>query len=206
MSIADTLIAFLLAIAMIVTGYMIYLLPQRYLFDRARTPLTQWDTRIPFKPEWVWIYSGLYYPFWLSPILLLADFDDFWPLCSSYVVLLIGQMIVAHILPVKTPRDWRQYDENNSWSERFLGFVQRIDKGGNAFPSMHVAIAVLTTLHIVFLANIGEHPEFLLVWIIPVIIAISTLYTKQHLIVDVPAGAILAVAVFFLHANLAGML
>ncbi len=61
---------------------------------------------------------------------------------------------------------------------------------------MHVAVAVLTSLHIVHLVDTDVHPEIWMVWIIPIMIAISTLYTKQHLIIDLPAGLLLAISTY----------
>ena len=67
---------------------------------------------------------------------------------------------------------------------------------------MHVGIAVLTALHIVQIVDPGTYPYVYLVWIMPVVIAVSTLFTKQHLIVDVPAGAALALVTYEVHRNL----
>ena len=199
----DMFVALVLAIAMIVFGYKIYFFPQKYLLLRARTPVTVADQRIPFQPKWVWIYSGLYYPFWVSPILIVSSFSQFLTICASYVLLLIAQMFISHLYPVKTPDKWRQYDRTNSYSEQFLSIVQRFDKGGNGFPSMHVGVAVLTALHITQTVDYGSFQQVQLVWLMPIFVALSTLYTKQHLIVDIPAGALLAAAIFAAHSSFA---
>lgn len=203
MALIDIFIALALAIAMIFVGYVIYFYPQKYLLARAKTPLTTADQRIPFQPKWVWIYSGLYYPFWVSPILFVSNYAEFFAVCTSYALLLAAQMFISHLYPVKTPDKWRSYDRNNSYSELFLGFIQTLDKGGNGFPSMHVGVAVLTTLHIIQFTGYGDNPEIYLVWVMPAFVALSTLYTKQHLIIDIPAGALLAVAIYTAQANFA---
>ena len=74
-------------------------------------------------------------------------------------------------------------------SERFLASVQSLDARSNSFPSMHTSVATLTALHL--LSLIGPWALFF-----PAIIGLSCLYTKQHYVIDVPAGAALGAVVF----------
>lgn len=192
----DMTVALFIAIVFILMGYQIYFFPQKHLLARANSPVTGFDQRIPFRPGWVWIYSALFYPFWVSPILLTSSYSQFFGLCASYCALLLAHMLVAYIYPVKTPTSWRQYDPELSVSAKFLSIVQSFDRGGNSFPSMHVAVSVLTALHIFFAVDFSATPAAYAVWIFPLLIAASTLYTKQHLIIDLPAGAALAIVVY----------
>ena len=74
-------------------------------------------------------------------------------------------------------------------SERFLAFVQSFDGRTNSFPSMHTSVATLTALHLY--ASAGP-----CVFAFPALIALSCLFTKQHYVVDLPAGALLGWFVF----------
>jgi membrane-associated phospholipid phosphatase len=93
------------------------------------------------------------------------------------------------LFPVVTPEDWRERNRGRSASERFLGLVQRFDARSNSFPSMHTSVAMLTALHLY--PGLGA-------WAIvfPLLIGLSCLFTKQHYVVDVPAGAALGVLAF----------
>jgi membrane-associated phospholipid phosphatase len=62
-----------------------------------------------------------------------------------------------------------------------------VDTPGNAFPSIHVAIAVLTAL-ITWSNNRWLGVVFILT---ALGIAVATLYVKQHWALDVVAGALL---------------
>ena len=193
-----------LAALLIIGGYQIYFLPQRWPGRVPRRPLISLDNKIPFIPQWVWIYSLLYYPLILSPILTIEDFEQYAYTALNFMLLLMAQVTIAYVLPVKTPDHWRCYERKNSLSERFLGLVQSIDRGGNCFPSMHVSVATLAALHVYNNVPLGAA---LLFWTLAaslILISLSALFTKQHYLVDLPAGFALAVAIYSLHSLLYG--
>ena len=83
-----------------------------------------------------------------------------------------------------SPESWRAVNGERTWSERFLAFVQRIDARSNSFPSMHTSVATLTALYL--WPHVGPGA-----FAFPVVIGLSCLFTKQHYLVDLPAGAAL---------------
>jgi membrane-associated phospholipid phosphatase len=76
-----------------------------------------------------------------------------------------------------------------------------VDASGNACPCLHVAFAVLTGLWLEWLLKQMGAPRVLRVlnacWC--GLIAYSTLATKQHVAVDLAAGALLGLGVTALH-------
>lgn len=195
--ISDWVAALSIAALLILGGYQIYFLPQRYRLRSPISLMTSLDRRIPFRPKWVWVYSGLYYPFIISIIATLDDFRHYAFTAMSFIVLLLAQLIIAFLWPVRTPDSWRDYDSNNSASEKFLALVHSYDEGGNCFPSMHVAVATLAALHILF--NLGGTLPIIsaVVVLATVLIFVSTTFTKQHFLADLPAGFCLAVVVYW---------
>jgi len=186
-----------ISIFLIIVGYQFYFLPQRKPLKKVRvgTP-SSWDTHIPFKPCWVWIYSFLCYPFILLTIFTLDDQTHFFYTCLSFITLLFLHISIAFCAPLRTPTEWRSYAVGNSWSKRFLRFVQDIDKGGNCFPSMHVAVATLTALHITVNWHAAPLWILLTIWTMAVLIAVSAVYTKQHFVRDIIPGFLLAILTF----------
>jgi membrane-associated phospholipid phosphatase len=102
----------------------------------------------------------------------------------SFFLLLLGQMAFFVLFPVETPAHWRDLNRGRSLSEKFLLFVRKFDAPSNCFPSMHVSVAMLTALHAQALLGPG-------VFLFPLLIAASCVFTKQHYLVDLPAGAAL---------------
>jgi len=105
-------------------------------------------------------------------------------IATSFLMLLVFQMAFFVLFPVATPVEWRTVNKRRSLSERFLAFVQRFDASSNSFPSMHTSVAMLTALHLQ--PHLGTWA-----FCFPLLIALSCLFTKQHYVVDLPAGATL---------------
>jgi membrane-associated phospholipid phosphatase len=76
-------------------------------------------------------------------------------------------------------------------NESVLTAGQSFDARSNSFPSMHTSVATLTALH---LAPIFGPWVFLF----PLLIGLSCVFTKQHYLIDIPTGALLGWLVFFL--------
>jgi len=73
------------------------------------------------------------------------------------------------------------------------GFLKTVDLGGNACPSLHAAFAVFSAICIGRLLRGLGLPAFALVlnWLWCAAILYSTLATKQHVLLDLIAGAAL---------------
>jgi len=189
MSPADYLVHLVLSVFLIVGGYQFYFWCQRHPLTAPREFPLAVDSWIPYRPGWVWIYSCLYYPAILYTNWIVNSPRQFTHLVTSYLILLAFQMVFFLAFPVRTPETWRTQNTGRTWSERFLALVQRFDDRSNSFPSMHTSVAMLTALHLY--PRLG--PWALL---FPVVIGLSCLFTKQHYVLDVPAGAALGWGVF----------
>ena len=103
------------------------------------------------------------------------------------------QLGAFYFFPVKIPARWRVYDRGQSLSARFLGLVHSYDGLPNSIPSMHVSVSTLVAFHLSNNLSIdGAYSLF--IFLFPLLIAISALFTKQHYIVDLAPGAILGYA------------
>lgn len=184
MTTSDYLIHLVLSVFLIVGGYQFYFWCQRHPLTPPRQLRTRLDRWIPYRPGWVWIYSCLYYPVILYVNWLVQSPRQFTRLVISYLVLLAFQMAFFVFFPVTTPESWRRVNRQRTWSERFLALVQRLDARSNSFPSMHTSVAMLTALHLY--PSLGTAALAF-----PVLIGLSCLFTKQHYVADIPAGAAL---------------
>jgi membrane-associated phospholipid phosphatase len=180
----DHVVQLILSVFLIVGVYQFYFWCQTNpLALKPRALHLPLDDRIPYRPGWVWIYSFLYYPVILFITLTTNSSRTFLYVAISYVGLLLIQMSVFVLFPVATPSEWRTRNTGVSSSERFLAFVQRFDAPSNSFPSMHTSVAVLTALHLQPAAGAVN-------FAFPIAIALSCLYTKQHYVIGLPAGAL----------------
>jgi len=189
MSAADYLIHLTLSVFLMIGGYQFYFWCQRNPLTEPRELRLPVDDRIPFRPGWVWVYSFLYYPAIFYTNWLVESPRQFTRLAISYLLLLGLQMAFFLFFPVATPESWRAINRERTGSERFLALLQRFDARSNSFPSMHTSVAMLTAIHL--------YPSLgIWVFLFPVLIGLSCLLTKQHYVVDIPAGAALGWATF----------
>ncbi|MDB5032918.1 MAG: hypothetical protein JWQ98_159 [Chlorobi bacterium] len=187
----DYVVNLAMSIFIIVGVYQFYFWCQRNPVTEPRGLKLSIDDRIPYWPSWTWIYSFLYYPVILYINLIVDSPRHFNYIVLSYIVLLLAQMLFFVLFPVVTPDEWRSRNKKSCHSERFLAFVQKFDAPSNSFPSMHTSVAMLTAMHLYH--SLGPWA-----FAFPALIALSCLFTKQHFIADLPAGAVLGWLTFLL--------
>jgi membrane-associated phospholipid phosphatase len=150
-------------------------------------PLTELDHAIPMQ-FWAW---GPYLTLWFYTTLppsLMPDLRQliFYGL-SVGACCLLG-LTFFYFCPTVIP-----FIEHPAGAT--LALLEGVDAAGNACPSLHVAIAVFSALWLGHqLRAIGASAYWRLGnWVWCLAIAYSTLATKQHVVLDVLAGAVLGV-------------
>ena len=176
-------------------GYQLYFWVQRNRFRRRAVCLKiSLDDRIPFVPEWIWLYSFLYYLMMGVTVVSIQDLAEGVRIIFGGLVLLVTGCAIFYFFPTYVPHKFRKF-EANTLSTRYLAFVQSMDNDRNAFPSMHCALATYVGLVVMDLPIIG-------IWIGSVYIGfilISCLLVKQHVIADTVAGVALGTLIFYLN-------
>ncbi len=141
------------------------------------------DNLIPFMPIFVWPYEICYvFPF--VPLLVLSDWHRFNRAILAVVIANLTAYAVYFIFPIAFPRPV----VGNSISEAVVAFEHSFDfyPGANKLPSLHVAFAWL-----VYLACRGQLKKRWqgdLLLLTASLITISTVFVKQHILVDSVAG------------------
>jgi PAP2 superfamily len=156
-------------------------------------PLTALDHLIPFHPAAIGPYLSLWLYVGIAPGLLLR----FWPLVvygAWSAALCLTGLAVFFLAPTAVPK---QAIAVNVAEHPAFALLQGIDAAGNACPSLHVATATFAVIWIQRLLRDMGAPAALrainLGWFL--LIVHSTLAIKQHVVLDVVAGALLG-AVF----------
>jgi membrane-associated phospholipid phosphatase len=177
-------------------GY-IYLLHHPF-FPVTEMPLTRLDKLIGFQPQALILYVSLWFYVSIPPALQPTRGELFyygWAVGALCVTGLACFLLWPTAVPA-THIDW----------ENAMGFalLKGVDAAGNACPSLHVASAVFSAAWLNRqLADAGA-PRFvrMLNWAWCTGIAYSTLATKQHVAVDLYAGAALGLFAAYLSLNL----
>ncbi len=165
-------------LAVIVSGwYQLYFWIQRNSdFFKSRCIKIPLDDYIPFWPNWIWIYSFLYYIGIGFVVVSISSLEQWVQFIFWGILLLVIQTVFFFFLPCHTPPEWRKF-EPDTLSKRFMYFVQWYDTNKNCFPSMHCSLAMYISMLI-----------FPIFWWISFVfcglIVLSCLFTKQHQILD----------------------
>lgn len=170
-----------------------------YGYCNARTaalPLEScWDVRVfaidrswPLWPWTVWLYASY-------PPLLLSSYSSPWR-SRDRVLFLVGLLLINLIsdlffvaFPSALPRPSALTDA--SISARFLNWIWSVDAARSCCPSLHVSVSLFTALAVP--RSLPRLRALVIVWSLA--IAGSTLTTAQHSLIDLIAGAGLALLV-----------
>lgn len=174
--------------------YFSYTLTGSYpIFAPWHPPQTPLDDWIPFLPGTIWIY--------LTHIVVL--FSGWWwmvrgPSCTRAFVAMALTAVISTLyfffFPTELPRRVLSEVDAGAATQAAWAFLMSADNPTNSFPSMHVAEAMITA---VALTRADARLRWLaVVW--AAAIALSTLTTEQHVVVDVLGGLALATAALWL--------
>jgi membrane-associated phospholipid phosphatase len=148
----------------------------------GRVLMTKFDHAIPFLPVFVIPYI-LYLPFLFGLVSygILAT-PHFAEIAASVLALQLAAALVYHLYETHVPRPTLT---GNDVFTRLTAFIYRNDNPFCAFPSLHVAYAILCGYWMMVL-----FPAFaLLIVMFSLAIIASTMLIKQHALVDVLGGA-----------------
>lgn len=154
-------------------------------------PLTALDRIIPFVPSALLAYGSL----WLyvgMPAGMMASFKHLLVYGAWMAGLCLTGLAIFYFYPTAVPPLTLGID-----LAQHPGFalLQGVDASGNAFPSLHVATAVFSAFWIDHILRSVGSPLGMraasIVWCL--LIVLSTLAVKQHVLIDVVAGTLLGV-------------
>ncbi len=146
------------------------------------------DLAIPFVPATSVIYLSLFPMLWLAPFVLHTS-DRLREFARSLAILFICSAVGFLLLP---SNEMRNTPPPDGFIGRIFGFADWLNLSYNYLPSLHVGMAVLCAE--TYARNTTTSISGLL-WAWAAAILLSTLLTHQHYIMDVVAGAGLALLI-----------
>ncbi len=171
---------------LVLGGYQMYFWPQKnhHVHKKKYLTPTSLDEWLPAVPELFWIYSPLYYVFFSIAILCLKNLNS--TAMHSWIMLMHSSFWFVYF-PTGIKKEFREQIRSVK-TDRLTKFIMDLvhthDSEDNACPSMHCAFAV-------FLACITYPYYPVLSIVFPLVVAISCLLTKQHLLIDIIPGFLL---------------
>lgn len=147
------------------------------------------DKLIPFWPPSAFIYLGCYL-FWVVNYILIAR-QSKKEVCQFFSADLLSRLICLIVFLVFPTTNVRPYVEPDGFWNRVMLLVYAVDAADNLFPSIHCLVSWFCYIGI-------RGNKTIPVWyqrfscIMAILVCMSTLTTKQHVIIDVFGGILLA--------------
>jgi len=153
---------------------------------------TAFDDFFTFEPVFVIFYLYWFvYVFIVLSYFAIKDGKVYYKLLAAIVIGMLTSEVIFICYPTTVPRP---SVEGSGVIMSLVRFVYNRDNPFNCFPSIHVLNSMLVT---VYYCKYGQGKILKVTSIISfILIALSTLYLKQHYILDVIAAAILTLGMF----------
>ena len=167
------------------TAIALYLVANHFhLSSPQLLPMSWVDEQVPFLPNTVWIYISEYV-FFTVIYLLSKDMVNLNKYLYSFLSLQVVSVLIFWAWPTTYPRDQFPLPTDlNALTTYAFSTLRQADSPASCCPSLHVSSVFLSAF--LFLDEQKKKLPFFLVW--GILIAASTLTTKQHYLVDVFAG------------------
>ncbi len=156
---------------------------------------SSFDIRIPFWPPSAIIYLGCYL-FWAINYILISR-QEKKEICQFFSADFISRVIcfVIYILfPTTNTRP--EINPDGFWNQIMI-FLYSVDAADNLFPSIHCLVSWFCYIA---LRGKKQYP----LWyrgfscVMALLVCLSTLLTKQHVIIDVVGGIVLAEVCYYI--------
>jgi membrane-associated phospholipid phosphatase len=159
---------------------------KRVAFGTLHAPLLPWDSAVPLQPSWALVYGALYVFLIMLPVVVVREEEHIRRTFWAYLAVWITAYVCFLVYPTVAPRPPRVVGDGFAvWGLRIL---YDADPPYNCFPSLHVAHSFVSALTCYRL-----HRRLGVVALLCAsLVAVSTLFTKQHYVADVIAGVVLA--------------
>ena len=158
------------------------------------------DRKIPFVPEWSIIYLGCYLFWGVNYILVARQEKESWFRFATADYL--SRIVCAFFFIVLPTTNVRPAVVGDGLPQLLMRFVYQMDDASNLFPSIHCLVSWFCFIGI---RGKREIPLWYRIFscVMAFLVFASTLFTKQHFIIDVFAGVILAEVCYYIgnHTN-----
>ena len=184
----------------LVPHFLIYFLLQKFFAHHEHDLLTSLDKKIPLIPEFVWVYHSLLPVLVGVVVFLLKTKRNFF---EVYVACLFATLCLTAfyiLVPCFYPREALPND--NTVSTWLVEMTRIVDDANNVFPSSHVTFSWIVFFGVNELRRSKLFFFSFFIW--AVMVSVSTLFLKQHYLLDVFTGMFLAYCCFYFSKNIVG--
>ena len=146
------------------------------------------DRLVPLQPAWAMVYGSLYLFLILLPLFVVRQSAQIRRTLLAYLAVWGAAYVCFLLYPTAAPRPASV--AGSGFAVWGLKFLYQADPPFNCFPSLHVAHSAVSAMAS-YLVHRGVG---IVAAVCALLVGVSTLFTKQHYVLDVVAGIALAAA------------
>jgi membrane-associated phospholipid phosphatase len=193
LALLPTLLA-VIAARSLLAGAVVFLLPVYFVIGQATAdwphhrPSFAIDAAMPLSPPWIFVYASLYVCGFLLPLLVVRGRALVRQTFKAYLFVMLVSYVGFVLYPTVAPRV--EPVRIRDFADWLLQVFYDLDQPYGCFPSLHVAYSFVGAFACLRMdRTVGL---FAFVW--AALIAVATVYTKQHYAIDALAGVVVAFA------------
>lgn len=186
---------FLIAVFAVVFNCIVYYLARIIAGGWEHHILTSnLDEMIPFIPESLTIYLGCYI-FWIINYIMIAKLDKEWAYQFFFADFISRIVCFVIFLLYPTTNIRPELQGSGIWNTG-MSLLYQVDAADNLFPSIHCMVSWFCFIGIRGKKKVPKWYQCVSCGL-AVLVFISTLTTKQHVIIDIIGGVAIAELTFF---------
>lgn len=151
---------------------------------RLTRPIDVWPAVIVPESALLYVFAGYVMPF--VPFKFLRDRRGFWMILLGYSVASLIAFLSYALWPLAIARP--DYSNVSGIGGALMRMVLAVDNDANCCPSSHVIFAVLPALFISHRSSRAPYAVKILIWLLAIGVAASTVTTGQHYLIDILGG------------------
>ncbi len=156
------------------------------------------DYRIPFCEYFIIPYCTWYFLLiGVGLYTLLKDRDSFIKYMLFMIIGYTACMLIYWVYPIAQDLRPAAFPRDNFCS-RLVGLVYSMDPPFNILPSMHVVGSFMCAAAVANCPTVKKTGSKVMVALLAVVISVSTVFVKQHSVLDTAAAFALCVIIFFM--------
>ena len=155
------------------------------------------DGKIPFIPQFVWIYVFWYTMlFWIPYYIFCKNKDSFYKYCITFII----TTLIAGIIFVAFPNTVvRANISSDNWSSQVVKVIYALDDPGiNCLPSIHCLYSFLFIFAVMDTKSHSPKWMKIIITILSILVVLSTLFIKQHVVYDAIAAFVIGFTVWII--------
>ncbi len=155
------------------------------------------DKAIPYIPHFIWIYVFWYFMLFAVPYYIASHSPKS---LYKYIATFIITTIIAGIIFILFPNTViRATITQNDIANRLVALIYSLDTPPiNCLPSIHCLYSYLFILAVFDAKNETSTIMKVVITILSILVVLSTLFIKQHVIYDALASLLLAVSIWII--------